>query len=177
MTNRIARLILSAAVVATLVGCSSKAEVDGDSVPVPAPVGGAGGGGGGDGSGDAVATVPLTLGQEVEAKGDVVQDENGMFSLTRTYSLTLAAETTLQVRKTLANGNCGAPNGTFLFLSGEEPVADVTIDHTKDYGGRPLEVLAAPLAAGAYTVVAMLTLEQECKNMLFFYDFVIEAAP
>lgn len=158
-------------IAACFAACSTKTTAGSAVTPViPA------GTGSGDATGSDPAPVALTLGTEVEAKGDVVKDENGMFSLTRTYTLTLEKESSLQVRKTMANGNCGAPNASFIFLQGENQTADVTIDHTKDYNGVPAEKLGAPLAAGTYNVIAFMTLDEECKDMMFFYDFVVEAA-
>ena len=154
-----------------LAACSTKTSAPAPVMETPPPVVG-----NGTGSDAVPAVVPVVLGQETRAKGDVMKDENGLFSLARSYTLKLDKETSLQVRKTLANGNCGAPNGSFIFMKGEEQVADVTIDHAKDYGGRPKETLAHPLAAGDYTVLAFITLDQECKDALFFYDFVIETA-
>lgn len=121
-------------------------------------------------------TKSLALGEESSAKGDVVKDDNGMYSLAKTYSFKLGKETQLQVRKSLSNGNCGSAAANFIVLKGEEQVASANIDPNKEYNGVPVEKLSTPLQAGDYVLVAFITLEQECKDMLFYYDFYVEEA-
>lgn len=126
--------------------------------------------------GGRVEVTALTLGQEASAKGDVIKDENSIFSLLKAYSFKLDKETRLQVRKSYGNANCGHANATFIVMKGDEQVADVTIDRDKPYDGVPVEKLPVSLAPGEYTLIAFVTLDQECKGMMFYYDFYLEEA-
>ncbi len=159
---------------AMLAACSRPSGSDSSDPGPTIPHGGDANPKGDGGGGDTVTA--LTLGSEAEAKGDVLKDENGMFSLTRTYSFTLDHDMSLQVRKSLANGNCGSPNASFFILKDGEQVTDATIDHDKEYNGAPQEKFPVALAAGDYLLAAFVTLDQECKEMLFFYNFFIEEA-
>lgn len=125
---------------------------------------------------DAQNVEELILGESASARGDVLKDEDGEFSLTKFFSFTLTKKTSLQVRKSLANGNCGSPSGSFVILKGEEEIADTYFDSAKEYHGVPTEIFTPELEPGTYLFVVHVTLEQECKNMMFYYDFFLEEA-
>lgn len=125
---------------------------------------------------ESIDLTSIQLGQEASAKGDVLKDENGIFSLTRAYSFRLDKETNLQIRKSFGNGNCGKASASFIVMKGEEQIGDVTIDRESEGNGVPVEKFAEPLAQGDYMLVAFITLEQECKDMMFYYDFFLEEA-
>jgi hypothetical protein len=123
---------------------------------------------------ESIDLTSIQLGQEVSAKGDVLKDENEMFSLTKAYSFKLDKETNLQIRKSFGNGNCGKASASFIVMKGEEQIGDVTIDRENQGNGVPVEKFAEPFSEGDYMLVAFITLEQECKDMMFYYDFFLE---
>lgn len=162
-------LVSVAALALGFTACRKDKDDDDDLPVIPAPTDGGDEGDGGD-----VVPEPLTIGEVASAEGDVVKDEDGLFSLTRAFTFTLTEETELQVRKSYANGNCGTPTGSFALLKGEEQVADTAFDPSKDYAGVPVEKFTGTFAPGDYVVMAFITLEQECKDMLFYYEFILE---
>ena len=120
--------------------------------------------------------IPIQLGQEASAKGDVLKDENGIFSLTKAFSFKMENKKNLQIRKSFGNGNCGRPNASFIVMKGEEQVTYLTFDPEKTYEGSPIEQFPSSLESGEYMLLAFITLEQECKDMMFYYDFFLEEA-